>query len=194
MEARDEILRDLKETGALMEGHFILSSGLHSPAYVQCARLLQYPELAEKYAKVLSLFYSPGEVDAVIGPALGGVVLGYETARQLNARAIFTERGDDGEMLLRRGFEIEPGERILVAEDVITTGKSTVEVIKIIREKEGVLAGVCSLIDRGAGEFSPGLEAASVVRLPIDSYPADSCPLCRKGVPPEKPGSRKSII
>ncbi len=194
MDAGDEILRDLKATGALMEGHFILSSGLHSPAYVQCARLLQYPELAEKYAKVLSLFYNPGEVDAVIGPALGGVVLGYETARQLNARAIFSERGDDGEMLLRRGFEIKPGEKILVAEDVITTGKSTVEVIKIIREKEGVLAGVCSLIDRGAGEFSPGIKASSIVSLPIDSYPADSCPLCRKGVSTDKPGSRKRII
>ncbi len=193
MDKRNELLRDLKTTGALMEGHFVLSSGLHSSGYVQCARLLQYPGLAEKYAGILSLSCEPGSIDAVIGPALGGVVIGYETARQLNARAIFSERGADGEMVLRRGFEIRPGERILIAEDVITTGKSIAEAIKIVGKKKGALAGVCCLIERGSGEFIPGIEITSIIRLQIDSYPAESCPFCEKGVPSEKPGSRRKI-
>lgn len=191
MDIAEELLRDLKATGAMGQGHFILSSGMHSSAYVQCARLLQHPELAEKYAAALAKFYAGSAIDAVIGPALGGVVIGYETARQLKVRALFTERGDNGGMLLRRGFNINPGEKILVAEDVITTGKSTGEVIKIIREKKGKPAGVCCLIDRSRGRFDPGVKTASVMKLEIDSYPADSCPLCVRGLPLEKPGSRK---
>ena len=191
MDKKDEVLQDLKDAGALMEGHFVLSSGLHSSGYVQCARLLQHPELAGKYASILSSPYRTAGIDAVIGPALGGVVIGYETARHLKARAIFTERDSGGGMVLRRGFEISPGEKILIAEDVITTGKSTGEVIKIVREKKGALAGICCLIDRSAGGFSPGVEISSVIRLQIDSYRADACPLCKQGVPSKKPGSRK---
>jgi orotate phosphoribosyltransferase len=191
MNHKDELLNDLKKTGALMEGHYVLSSGLHSNCYVQCARLLQHPELAEKHARILAEFFTAGEIEAVAGPALGGVVLAYELARQLNARAFFTERGEDGKMLLRRGFEISPGEKIIIAEDVITTGKSAVEVTDIIKDNGGLVSGVCCLIDRSGGGSMRDVDIRSAVSLEIDSWTPGLCPLCRKGVPAEKPGSRK---
>lgn len=194
MSASSELLGDLKVTGALMKGHFLLSSGMHSSGYVQCAKLLQHPELSRKYASVLAKACADAGIDAVIGPALGGVVIGYEIARQLKARALFTERSGEGKMLLRRGFNISPGEKVLIAEDVITTGKSTGEVIDIVREMKGQLAGVCCLIDRSGGKFDAGVETAYVIRLEIASYPADACPLCGEGIPLEKPGSREKGI
>ncbi len=191
MDKKKELLHDLQKTGALIEGHFVLSSGLHSERYVQCARLLQFPELAEKYARYIASSFVEKPVDAVLGPAIGGIVFGYELAKQLNVRAIFTERGADGAMLLRRGFEINPGEKIIISEDVITTGKSTLEVIEIIKENDAVLEGVACMIDRSRGAFNPGAVMESIISIDIDAYSPSACPLCEKGVPQQKPGSRK---
>jgi orotate phosphoribosyltransferase len=191
MENSRRLEKDLIKTGALLKGHFVLSSGKHSPAYVQCAKLLQYPDLCEKYAKILAGFYENSGITSVLGPALGGVVLGYEIARQAKARSIFTERDDGGVMLLRRGFEIEPGEEILVSEDVITTGKSTSEVIEVIYSHGGVIGGVCCLINRSGGGFDPGVPVKSLITMELDLYEPADCPLCRENVPSIKPGSRK---
>ncbi len=192
MENNGLLEKDLIKTGALLKGHFVLSSGKHSPGYVQCAKLLQYPDLCVKYAKILAGFYKNSGITSVLGPALGGVVLGYEIARQAGARAIFTERDGGGVMLLRRGFEIEPGEKILVAEDVITTGKSTSEVIEVIYSHGGVLGGVCCLINRSGGGFNPGVPVKSVISMELDLYEAADCPLCSENIPSRKPGSRRT--
>lgn len=193
MDSKERFLGDLKSTGALLEGHFILSSGRHSPGYVQCALLLQYPRLAEKYASLLAGNFPDAGISAVIGPALGGIVLAYETARAIGARALFAERSPSGAMTLRRGFNISRGEKILVAEDVITTGASALEVLQLAESCGGLPEGVCSLIDRSGGAFSPGVRTACVMELEMASWTAGECPLCREGVPPQKPGSRAEI-
>ncbi len=192
MENNGLLEKDLIKTGALLKGHFVLSSGKHSSGYVQCAKLLQYPDLCVKYAKILAGFYKNSGITSVLGPALGGVVLGYEIARQAGVRSIFTERDGGGVMLLRRGFEIEPGEKILIAEDVITTGKSTSEVIEVVYSHGGLLGGVCCLINRSGGGFDPGVSVKSVLSMELNLYEAADCPLCRENVPSHKPGSRRN--
>lgn len=191
MDYKKELYGDLKETGALLEGHFVLSSGRHSGTYIQCARLLQYPELAAKYASFIAEEFSGSDIGAVVGPALGGVVLSYEAARRLGARALFAERGQGDRMLLRRGFEISDGEKILIAEDVITTGESVLEVLELVESLGGAPAGICSLIDRSEGRFSPPIRTVSIIGLDAETWAREGCPLCRRGVPSEKPGSRK---
>jgi orotate phosphoribosyltransferase len=180
---------DFIETGALLTGHFRLSSGLHSDRYLQCARLLMWPDralsagldLAEKLAE-----FSP---EVVVSPALGGVVVGHEVARALGVRALFAER-QEGAFVLRRGFTLRPGERVAVVEDVFTTGGSTREVSEAVGAAGGTVVAVGSLVDRGLPRDAFPVPARSLLSLSVPSWPAESCPQCAEGIPVESPGSR----
>ena len=184
--------QQLLQEDALLRGHFRLSSGLHSDTYVQCARYLRRPELAAPAAAALAnQIQTAGlQADVVVGPAMGGVVIGYELARQLGVPGIFTERDADGQMTLRRGFTIAPGERVVIAEDVVTTGKSTLEVARVLRALGAEVLAVASLIDRTGGKG--GLDFPHFALLPVQAatFAPESCPLCAAGVPVVKPGSR----
>ena len=181
----------LQETGALLQGHFLLSSGLHSDQYIQCARVFQYPRYAEEICRALAEKFKPLQPDLCIGPALGGVVIAYETARALNVCGLFTERDTDGTMTLRRGFQIKPQKRVLVLEDVVTTGGSVREVIKVVEQWGGEVCGVGALVDRSNGKVDFGVPFHALMCLEINSYEPETCPLCQKGIPVVKPGSRK---
>jgi orotate phosphoribosyltransferase len=186
----DEALDIFTSSGALLRGHFIFTSGRHSDVYMQCAQVLRYPEHTERLAKHLASHFRSDAIDIVIGPALGGIVVAYEVARQLGAVALFTEREDD-RMVLRRSFSITPGQRVLVVEDVITTGGSVREVMEVVREHQGHVAGVGVLIDRSNGAIDFGVKQTAVLSMEIPSWEADACPLCREGkLPAVKPGSR----
>ncbi len=185
----EEVLKIFKETGALLEGHFLLTSGLHSSKYFQCAKVLQYPEYAETLCRQIARHFYTSEVEVVISPAIGGIIVGYEVARQLEARNIFAER-EEGVMKLRRGFGIKPGERVLVCEDVVTTGGSVFEVIELVKNAGGKLIGVGCIVDRSGGKIDFGIRFASVVRLKVPSFKPEECPLCKEGIQIEKPGSR----
>ncbi|MDR0291908.1 MAG: orotate phosphoribosyltransferase [Elusimicrobium sp.] len=189
---KETVLEIFKDKGALLEGHFKLSSGLHSGKYLQCAKVLQYPVVAEKFCKELAAQLASVKVDVVIGPAMGGVTIGYELARALGVRGIFTERVD-GKVQLRRGFEIKQGERCVVAEDVVTTGKSTKEVIDLIKEHGGVLAACSCLMDRSGAKADFGVPLAKMAEVEVATYEEKDCPYCKQGMPLEKPGSRKEI-
>jgi orotate phosphoribosyltransferase len=186
-----ELLAVFKERGALLEGHFLLSSGLHSNRYIQCARVLQYPDLATELGKELAGFFKNNQIDLVVGPALGGVLVAHEVGRALGVRSIFAER-QDGKMTLRRGLEINDGERVLVVEDVVTTGGSIQEVIDLVREHDGIVCGACALVDRHSKELDFGVPFHQLLKLEIETYSPDSCPICEQGVPLVKPGSRKA--
>jgi orotate phosphoribosyltransferase len=180
------------KTDAFLEGHFLLSSGLHSPYYLQCAKVLQYPEYAEELCKELARRINElgVEYDFVIAPALGGVIVSYETSRHLKVRGIFAERVD-GKLTLRRGFEIKEGERAVVVEDVVTTGKSTRETIEVVKQYGGEVVAVGSLVDRSGGKVNFGVPFVTLWRLEVPVYEPDSCPLCKEGkIPLVKPGSR----
>ncbi len=183
------VLEIFKEAGAFLEGHFLLSSGLHTGRYLQCARSLQYPRYAERLAAALAERFRRDAPGLVIGPALGGIVLAQETGRALGVRAIFSER-ENGVMRLRRGFEIREGERVLVVEDVITTGGSVSEVIELVRDSGGVLAGVGSLVDRSGGKIDFGVRSESLLTMEIKTYNVADCPYCADNLPLIKPGSR----
>jgi len=184
-----ELWELFQRTGAILEGHFVLSSGLHSPKYIQCARLLQHPSLAAQACRALANRVHPlGKPAVVVGPALGGVIVAYELARALGVRGIFAER-EGGKMALRRGFEIAPGENVLIAEDVVTTGRSSLEVAEVVEALEGRVVGVACLVDRRLEE-GISLPVVSLLKLTIDAFPPEDCPLCRAGIPPTKPGSR----
>lgn len=191
----NEILNIFREHSALLEGHFILSSGLHSDRYIQCALVLQHPGVAEKLCAELAAKVRQLGAKTVAAPALGGVIVAHEVARALGARALFTER-QDGVMTLRRGFRLEPGEPTLVVEDVITTGLSTRETMRCVEQAGGKVVGVGSLIDRSGGgvDFATAggepLSKASLVSLAVQNYKPDVCPLCKAGSPAVKPGSR----
>jgi orotate phosphoribosyltransferase len=185
----DQVLDIYKKTGALLTGHFLLSSGLHSEQYLQSALVLQQPDIATKLCASLADHFKDSGIQVVIAPALGGVFVSHETARALKVRAIFAERVN-GELTLRRGFTINPGERVLVVEDVITTGKSTKETIEVVRKAGGVVIAAASLVDRSGGKADIGVPYRSLVTLNVPSYPAESCPLCKAGSTPIKPGSR----
>ncbi len=173
-----EILEIFHEKHALLTGHFKLSSGLHSENYLQCALVLQYPEIAEKCAKAIAKKFSKDKIDLVIGPALGGVTIAYEVARALEVRGLFTER-QDGKMILRRGFSISSGERALVVEDVITTGGSTKEVIDVVKSAGGIVVGVASIIDRERREDRFGVTFVALARVKVETYKEGECPLCK---------------
>lgn len=190
-EISQRTLQLFQESEALLDGHFLLSSGRHAGRYVQCAKLLQFPELAGTVCADLAAQFE-GQVDVVLGPAMGAVTLAYELGRAAKVRALFAERDPEGGFLLRRGFSIEPGERVLVAEDVITTGGSVREVLHLLEELRARPVGVAALINR-SGEEKPFNELPfyRLVDLDVPSYAAEDCPLCANGgEPPVKPGSR----
>jgi orotate phosphoribosyltransferase len=186
-----EVIERFKETGALLEGHFILTSGLHSPQYLQCALVLQHPREAESFARAIAAQFQNQGIALVASPAIGGIVIGYEVARQLNARFIWTERDASGEMTLRRGFTVRPGETALIVEDVITTGGSTRETIEAIGKAGARVVGAASIIDRSAGRVDVGVPLTALATLDVPSIAPAACPLCAKGIPAVKPGSRK---
>lgn len=184
----------LEESGALQHGHFQLSSGLHSPAYVQCALLLEYPERARRVGSALAVKLGAYQPDAVVSPALGGLLVGYTTASALDVPFRFTER-KEGRMELRRGFAVRPGERIVVIEDVVTTGKSTRETMAILEKQGGKVVAVGAILDRtqakASGEDGPfSVPFETLVSLDLATYRPGECPLCAEGSRPEKPGSR----
>ncbi len=194
----ERILRHFRETDALLEGHFILSSGLHSPSYLQCAKALQYPEDAARYGNSIASAAvdhvrrsggRQGEIKTVAAPAIGGLVIGYEVARALNLRFIWTERAA-GEMSLRRGFQIAEGEKILVVEDVVTTGGSVRECISVLRHYGAEVVAGASIIDRSGGQAEIGAPLFSLARLKVPAYDPGDCPLCESGIEAVKPGSR----
>jgi orotate phosphoribosyltransferase len=176
----------LLDSGALLKGHFLLASGLHSDTYLQCARVLQHPDRAEELARGIVEKIGGIEVDAVMTPAIGGIVLGHEVARQLGVRAIFTER-KGGIMMLRRGFTVEPEERVLVVEDVVTTGGSVKEVIDIVRSQRGVVAAAVFVVDRGGGK-ELGAPFHCLTEMDPPTWDPEKCPLCEAGTAAVKPG------
>ncbi|SDX84547.1 orotate phosphoribosyltransferase [Hymenobacter psychrophilus] len=184
--------QQLLQEDALLRGHFRLSSGLHSDTYVQCARFLRRPDLAAPAAAELARqLREAGLVpDVVVGPAMGGVVMGYELARQLGVPGIFTERDESGQMTLRRGFTIEPGQKIIIAEDVVTTGKSTNEVARLLEGLGAKVLAVASLIDRTGGQADLSFPNFALLPVTAATYAPADCPLCRAGLPVVKPGSR----
>lgn len=185
-----EILSLLRSTGALLEGHFILTSGRHSDRYVQCALLLQYPNKAALVGRELAGLLARYEPQVVVGPALGGILVAHEVARALNVRGLFAER-KEGRMQLRRGFTISPGERVVVVEDVVTTGGSVREVMDVVEACGGRVVAVGALVDRSGGKVSFGVPFVSLLAVEMASYEAASCPLCAAGIPAVKPGSRE---
>ena len=191
------VMRLFEETGAYLRGHFRLTSGLHSGEYLQCAKVLAHPAYAERLGRELAakLRGAIGDhsVDIVVSPAMGGIIIGHEVARALGARSLFTERdAQSNEMILRRGFEIQPGESAVVVEDVITTGGSTREVVRVVKAAEAQVLAAASIIDRSGGSADVGAPRVSLEILHPVTYPPDDCPLCREGVPLVKPGSRRT--
>ena len=185
-----EILEIFEKTGALLKGHFKLSSGLHSGDYLQCARVLQYPKYAEILCSQLVDVFKDDKITCVVGPALGGVVVSYESAKALGVRSIFTER-KEGKMVLRRGFEIKPDDRVLVTEDVITTGASTKEVLEVVASFGAIIIGVAGIIDRSGKNIDFGVKSKSLLKLDLPVFLEKECPLCKKGMEITKPGSRQ---
>lgn len=188
------IFQLFERTGAYLRGHFRLTSGLHSPEYLQCARVLQFPEHAETLGQQLAEAVrklNPAAVAVVASPAVGGLIIGHEVARALQARCIFTERDASGKMTLRRGFRVEPGENAVVIEDVITTGGSTREVCDVLKEAGARIIAAGSIIDRSGGKADVGVQRVALESMNVTAYGEAECPMCRDGVPVEKPGSRK---
>ena len=198
MDTREELLRMLETAGAIRHGHFELSSGLHSGTYVQCALVLQYPRFAERLGQALAALFSDARIDAVVSPALGGLIIGQEVARALppprdtlgGVRAMFVERDASGTMTMRRGFTLQPDQHVLVIEDVWTTGSSTQETIHVVEEAGGRVVAAGALIDRSGGEIEFSVESNALIELKIASYEPEDCPLCRQGSAAVKPGSR----
>ncbi|HXG58669.1 MAG TPA: orotate phosphoribosyltransferase [Thermoanaerobaculia bacterium] len=184
-----DVLALLNKTGALLKGHFKLSSGLHSPDYVQCALLLQHPRNAKALGEALAARVRPMRPEKIVSPALGGVVIGYAVAEALDLPFVFTER-KDGEMVLRRGFRIAQGERVVVIEDVVTTGRSMKEAAKAVADRGGLVFGFGSILDRNGGKNPFDAPYESLLALELETYEEASCPLCASAVPLEVPGSR----
>ena len=192
-----EVLKILKGCDAIREGHFLLSSGRHSQFYIQCALLFRYPEITERLVKeliknfvVAELALPKEDIDLVIGPATGAIIFSFELARLLKKRGIFAER-EEGEMKLRRGFEIRKGERVLIVEDVITTGDSTNKVIELVRREGGIPVGVAAIVERSKEPIDFGLKKKVLLPFPLDDFSPEECPLCKKGLPLIKPGGRR---
>ncbi len=186
----EKILELFEETNALLNGHFLLTSGRHSNQYFQCALVLQYPEYNTLICSMIAEHFKTLEIDVVIAPAIGGIVVGQEVARQLGKKFIFAER-EDKALNLRRGFQIEEGKKYLVCEDVVTTGGSVFEVIDIVKNSGGIVAGVGFIVDRSNNKVNFGVSQFSTLQLEVVSYSQDECPLCKQNIPAVKPGSRK---
>lgn len=185
----ESVLSLFRQSGALLEGHFRLTSGLHSPGYLQSALVLQHPPHAETLGRALGELLRPLAPTVVLSPALGGLIIGHETARALGVRAIFAER-QDGKLTLRRGFSIVPSDRVVIIEDVVTTGGSTRETMAVAREAGGTVVGAGSIIDRSGGESALDVPFHPLVSYALPTYDPADCPLCREGKPVVKPGSR----
>ncbi|MCL6494803.1 MAG: orotate phosphoribosyltransferase [Ignavibacterium sp.] len=186
-----QILKIFLETNALLEGHFLLTSGRHSNQYFQCAKVLQFPNHTSDVCSLLTDHFRNNEIDTVIAPAMGGIIVGYEVARQLGKRSIFTER-ENNQMTLRRGFSLSENEKVLVCEDVVTTGGSVFEVIEIVKNFGAKVIGVASIVDRSNGKVDFGYPFKSALQLEVVSYLPEECPICKEGtIPLVKPGSRK---
>jgi len=190
------IIEVFRQTGAYLSGHFRLTSGLHSDQYLQCARVLQFPAFAERMGRELAIQLAPppepggAACSLVAAPALGGLIIGHEVARAIGCRFIFTERDPAGKMVLRRGFSVEPGETAVVVEDVVTTGGSTREVIDVLQAAGVRVVAAGSIIDRSGGKVDLGVPRKALAVLETRTWQPEECPLCRDGVPVEKPGSR----
>ncbi|MCK8825318.1 orotate phosphoribosyltransferase [Fuchsiella alkaliacetigena] len=185
----ERVIEIFKETGMLQEGHFKLTSGQHSKEYLQCAQVFQYPEYTEELCAELAKRFEDQEIDLVIAPAIGGIIISYAMGAALGKKAIFAER-EDGEMTLRRGFEINEGDKVLLVEDVTTTGGSVREVIEVVERYGGDLVGVGILVDRSGGEVDFGVQKEALLTMEVETYSPEDCPLCAAGVPIDKPGSR----
>jgi len=185
----EEVIERFKSAGALLEGHFILSSGLHSPVYLQCAKALESTASAAEFGSALAQHFRDSQIETVASPAIGGIVIGYEVARQLGVRFIWTER-EAGQMTLRRGFGVRKGERVLVVEDVITTGGSTREAIAAVTEAGANVVAAASIIDRSGGKADVGVARVSLAALDVPAVDASECVLCKSGESAIKPGSR----
>lgn len=186
-----EVMEKFEEAGAILRGHFKLTSGVHSDTYIQCAQVMQYPGFIQNLCNELGKRFKKDQVEVVIGPAIGGIIMTHVMALALGSwvRAIFTER-ENGKMTLRRSFQIKKGEKVLVVEDVTTTGSSVREVIDIVKERQGKVIGVGALIDRSGGEINFGVKYEKLLTIKMDVYRPEDCPLCKKGVPVIKLGSR----
>jgi len=189
---KEKILDIFLQTNALLEGHFLLTSGKHSNQYFQCAKVLQYPEYAGSLCKIIADYFKTFDIDTVIAPAIGGIVVGQEVARQLNKKSIFAERAD-GNLTLRRGFKITEGEKVLVCEDVVTTGGSVFEVIDIVKQHGGEVVGVGMIVDRSNGKVRFGVPQISTLQMEVVTYEPADCPLCKDGMLVVKPGSREIV-
>ena len=187
-----EVKELLLKHGAILEGHFLLTSGLHSGMYVEKFQVLQYPKATEKLCEGFAEKFKDEKIDVVIGPVTGGIILAHETAKHFGTRAIFAER-DNGRMTIKRGFEIQPGERVLIVEDIVTTGGSVMEVIDVVREWGGIVAGVAMLVDRSGGTVDFGVPAKALLTLKIDTFIPENCPLCKQGIPMTKRGSTGKV-
>lgn len=183
---KEDFLTLLRTTGVVMDGHFLLTSGKHSDRFLQCARLMEDPVRATRVGEMLAHLFSCEKVDRVIGPAMGGVLLAHETARALGVRALFAEP-EEGKMVLRRGFSLAPGERVLVVEDVVSTGGSVQKVLDLLASFPVVVVGVGIIIDRSAGKVSFGVPSRSLVEMEVAAFDPEVCPLCREGIPLHKP-------
>lgn len=179
----NEVMKSFVETGAILNGHFLLTSGLHSPRYVEKFNVLQRPACTERLCKAMAEQFSGAEIETVVGPVTGGILIAHEVAKALGARAIFTER-ENGKMCFRRGFALRPGEKCLVVEDVVTTGGSVKEVIDVVRENGGIPVAVSMLVDRSGGRLNfGGVPHTALLHLSVETYKSEDCPLCKKGIP-----------
>ncbi|OIO64072.1 orotate phosphoribosyltransferase [Candidatus Woesearchaeota archaeon CG_4_10_14_0_2_um_filter_33_10] len=188
---QEEIMKKFEKTGAILKGHFKLTSGVHSDSYIQCAQVMQYPEFIHNLCSELGKKFKGEDIDVIVGPAMGAIIMSHVMAMVLGpwVRAIFTER-EDGKMTLRRSFEIKKGEKVLVVEDVTTTGSSAREVIDIVKSRQAEVVGVGALIDRSGGKVDFGIRYEKLLTIKMNTYEPDNCPLCKKGIPITKPGSR----
>ena len=187
----EEVMKKFEDAGAIQKGHFKLTSGVHSDTYIQCAQVMQHPEFMHNLCSELGKKFRGDDIDVIVGPAIGGIIMAHVMARVLGpwVRAIFTER-ENGKMTLRRSFEIKEGEKVLVVEDVTTTGSSVREVIDIVNSRKGKVVGVGVLIDRSGGKVNFGVKTEKLLTIDIKTYLPEECPLCKKGIPAVKPGSR----
>ena len=186
----EEVIEKFRETGALLEGHFVLTSGLHSNVYLQCALVLQHPKQAESFGREIAENFKDQNIQVVASPAIGGLIVGHEVARALGARFIWTER-ENGKMTLRRGFTLSPNERVLVVEDVVTTGGSTRETVETLQAAGGQVIGAASIIDRSSGEADVGVPRIALATLNVEAVEPAKCAACARGEVAIKPGSRK---
>ena len=186
-----EVMEKFEEAGAILKGHFKLTSGVHSNAYIQCAQVMQYPGFIQNLCNELGKRFKDDRIEVIVGPAIGGIIMAHVMALALGSwvRAIFTER-ENGKMTLRRSFQIKKGEKVLVVEDVTTTGSSVREVVDIVKERQGKVVGIGALIDRSGGTIDFGFKYEKLLTIKMDVYDPEDCPLCKKGIPAIKPGSR----